>query len=395
MKTFPIVLFSYLAFLEATGQPINNFKLTGKIADRETGYVTLQYLNAGNALIKDTAKIQKGTFVFEGYIQEPTRAVLRGHVKSQSSRDPEHLDFFIEAKSMSVLVSTSNFKNATITGSLAQSELEAYTKAKSSIEKERKKAHEDLKIMSHNASQNASHVDSVDLAKKIKQQQEIKRLYDQKSDSFDIAYSMSHPDSYISPIVVWSLTSKLSSDSLELIFDSWSNVVQHSRTGKIVKNIIKKREDTQIDQLAPDFFARDHMGKDITLSSYRNKKYVLLDFWASWCIPCRKEFPRLTDLYKNYHAKGFEVIAISIDDDKQAWLSSIANDKLDLWKHVRAFQKTYNGHTMDDIIEKYDIPFVPIKLLIDKKGIIIGKWLGESEENSLSLEKKLQEIMKY
>jgi len=132
---------------------------------------------------------------------------------------------------------------------------------------------------------------------------------------------------------------------------------------------------TEISLPAPD-------GNIINLSSLKGK-YVLLDFWASWCKPCRAENPTLVSNYDKYHSKGFEIYSVSLDQDKQQWINAIKTDKLS-WIHVSDL-KFWNS----PVALQYNIQAIPANLLLDKEGKIIGKNL---RGNALS--SKLAEIFK-
>jgi thiol-disulfide isomerase/thioredoxin len=120
----------------------------------------------------------------------------------------------------------------------------------------------------------------------------------------------------------------------------------------------------------------------------------LLDFWASWCVPCRKGNPHLIKLYNQYKEQGFEIIGISDDDSKvEAWHKAVEQDKIGIWKHVLRgmdIEKKMKGQSNPgDISEKYNISTLPTKILIDKNGKIIGRYGSEEED----LDKKLAELM--
>jgi peroxiredoxin len=131
---------------------------------------------------------------------------------------------------------------------------------------------------------------------------------------------------------------------------------------------------------APDIVLNDPNGIPVALSSLRGK-VVLIDFWASWCRPCRDENPNNVRLYNRYKKDGFEIYAVSLDDNKEAWLKAIADDRL-TWLHVSDLQKWNSS-----VIPKYNIDAIPYTVLIDKEGKIIAKNLRGKD-----LEDKLAEV---
>ncbi|MGV8879032.1 MAG: redoxin domain-containing protein [Sphingobacteriaceae bacterium] len=121
-----------------------------------------------------------------------------------------------------------------------------------------------------------------------------------------------------------------------------------------------------VGQQAPDFNLTDDTGKALQLSGYKGK-YVMLDFWASWCAPCRQENPNVVRLYNEYKDKGFNIVGISLDEDKKAWQQAIKDDKL-TWRHATEAQR-FDGA----VVKTYQIEAIPSSFIIDPTGKIVAK----------------------
>jgi len=148
---------------------------------------------------------------------------------------------------------------------------------------------------------------------------------------------------------------------------------------------LKKKVDavknTAIGKMAPDISLNNLEGEKISLSSLRGK-YVLIDFWASWCGPCRQENPNVVRMYNKYKDKGFEIFGVSLDRDESAWQRAIEKDGL-TWVHVSDLS-FWNS----EVVPLYNIEGIPMTVLLDKEGKIIAKNL-----RGPSLEAKLEEVL--
>lgn len=145
---------------------------------------------------------------------------------------------------------------------------------------------------------------------------------------------------------------------------------------------IRRIKGISVGDIAPDFTLDAPDGTPVSLSSLRGK-YVLLDFWASWCGPCRRENPNVVRLYNQYKDKNFEIYGVSLDRDRDAWIKAIRDDGL-TWVHGSDL-KYWNS----DVAVKYGVNGIPATYLLDTEGRVIAKNL-----RGQALERKLQEILK-
>ncbi|MEZ2444899.1 redoxin domain-containing protein [Chitinophaga sp. RCC_12] len=209
----------------------------------------------------------------------------------------------------------------------------------------------------------------------------MKRMQEER-DSLTKQWILQHPKSGISA----SLLSHLNDvplDEKESIFNKLSAAAKENGPAKRLAHSIRVNKLTGIGSMAPDFTQNDTLGKPVSLKDFRGK-YVLIDFWASWCHPCREENPNVVAAFQKYSSKNFTVLGISLDQPtgKEKWLNAIHQDNL-TWTHVSDLKFWNNA-----IAQQYDIRSIPANFLVDPSGKIIAKDLHGDE-----LEKKLAEVL--
>lgn len=155
-----------------------------------------------------------------------------------------------------------------------------------------------------------------------------------------------------------------------------------SASGAVIADMIARYEMLEPGHVAPNFTARTPEGDTLSLYSVKGK-VKLIDFWASWCGPCRKENPNVLKMYQKYHPKGLEIISVSLDDKEQAWKKAIDEDGL-IWKHVSEL-----AGQQSQIAQMYLLRTIPYTILLDENNVIIDKNLRGSQ-----LQKKVAELLK-
>lgn len=170
------------------------------------------------------------------------------------------------------------------------------------------------------------------------------------------------------------------------VFNNFSEAIKESAEGKEMEEKLKNFGQSKVGSLAPSFNVKDINGVRLSLNDFKGKNYVLIDFWASWCAPCREELPYIKELYEMYKNKGFEIISVSKDEDLAKLKSAISKESISIWRQVAIIEND------NSIEKKYFVNGIPHKVLIDKNGIIIGKWKGSGTKNKKELQQMLKSI---
>lgn len=231
-----------------------------------------------------------------------------------------------------------------------------------------------------------------ELGDQLDQIKENMEPFYQQMDSVTESYISNKPDNNVSSYLLSSRIATYGLEKSTAYYEQMNAEIQNGYYGRSVKIQLDKLKKASPGATASLFAATDINGDELKLEDYRGQ-YVLLDFWASWCKPCRKGNPHLLKIYNKYHDKGFEIIGISDDDSNpDAWRKAVKDDGIGVWKHVLRGLKVdrENGYKILDsgISEAYDIHFLPTKILIDTNGVIIGRYGSEEE----ALDEKLKEI---
>jgi peroxiredoxin len=377
MKVLQIIVFLFVnAFvLHSQNSSVGQFVFKGKVVGQDAGYVYLKYTDAFNKDVTDSCNLRRGEFEFTGMVNGATNAGFYGNIKSNSANDPNWTELFIEPGSITAIFKVNEFKQLKMTGSRAQDEFTTFIKRIDSLDKQWQPIFDDLK-------EARAGNDSIKL-KRILNEQMPQYTVERRATTLKLIKEF--PNSDISAYFLQG-QNYLSVDSLKYYYWLFTPAVQHSFYGKEVETAILKQERLQIGKIAPDFVQTDQNGNVISLSKFSGK-YILLEFWASWCVPFREENRYLKKAYNKYHGTGFEIIAFSIDvaANKNAWLEAIKKDNLP-WIQICDF-KSYNS----EIVSAYNYfggNGIPANFLIDPNGQIIARDLRGSE-----LEDKLEQLL--
>ncbi len=354
-----------LFFVACNQRAKDAYEIKGNIIGLENQMVYLKHLVGENFEIKDSVKSNNGAFTFEGKIDIPQQFVL----KFEKVR-PE-IPFFVEAADIEIKGDVDSLKNLEVLGSKTQESYNTYREGINDYVKQQREIYKEYQVAQKQK-------DTEGMKKAENKYQKVDSLITLYNDNF----IKENPNSIASAYVAFSSAYVYDVKKLEEVVNIFDSTARKSEYFKKLNERLTVLKNTEIGKVAPDFTMKDVDGKDVSLKEFRGK-YVLLDFWASWCTPCRKENPNVVKAYEKFKNKNFTILGISLDQNKQRWLDAIEKDKL-TWKNVSDLKGWRNA-----VSQIYGVMSIPQNFLLDEKGVIIAKNLRGED-----LEDKLKEVLK-
>lgn len=368
-----------LVLLLAAGSSMaqDKFEIAGKLpGSAKDKIVVLSYKNSEGKDANDSSIVKSGKFNLKGHTAFGNKAYLTlAPLKKDSSKREtaaDYQEFYLEKGKYKVLVKDS-MKNASISGTQAQADFALYNSKTAAMLAQFRD------ISQRFAEVYYAKVKDTVLIKKM--QAEAKPLY-AKIEAATDSFIFSHPDSYVSlDLIRDNKMAVIDPVAFEPYYSKLSSRVLASFTGKSVTANYDKAKQIALGKTV-DFTQMDDKGNTFQLSSLKGK-YVLVDFWASWCVPCRAENPHLLKAYNQFKDKNFEIVGVSLDETRSAWLNAVKHDGMP-WIQVSDL-KGFKS----DVALQYGISAIPQNFLVNPEGVIIAKNLRGED-----VDKKLAEFIK-
>lgn len=361
----------------------NEFLISGTAKGIEDGkMVVLQRQDPATGIIiaLDSVKIKGGKFELKGKATEPTFNVL------QIAKPESKVGFILEEGEINVIVDKDSINKTTVKGTYNNDEFTSFKKDSEKTQKDVQKKVMDFQTKNMAVMNEAqTKKDTVTINRLMKEYTALQK----EGMNYYTVYAEGHPKSFLTALIVEGMFNMPSPDlaKIKKIYDGLDSKLQATKIGKTIKTKLDGANKPAapampaapaaptskwINKSAPDFSAKTPDGKVFSLKQALGK-LTLIDFWASWCGPCRKENPNLVALYSEYHSKGLNIIGVSLDGNLDKWKQAISKDKI-TW-----FQVSNLLEWNEPIAKRYEVDQIPTTFLLDSNGKIIATDIFGSE----------------
>lgn len=363
MKKLLVALLAIVVLASCGNQKTNDSKytITGSIDSTFSNNIYLLKREKGNWVNLDTSVAINGIFEFNGSIEMPEVYYIQPEGTNQFA------SLFVESGKITFKAEIKDFRNPEITGSESQKKYEDFKDHRKTINQQQKEALQNIEKAQQSGNE--------------EEQQKWEQIFDELDEEYVqyiLDYANANNNCVVSAYVVLRNAFYFDETDIEPVVNNFDPSITNSVYVKSLTERVEILKNVAVGKPAIDFTMNDANGNPVTLSSQYGK-YLLVDFWASWCSPCRAENPNIVAIYKDFNAKGFDVFGVSFDDDKDKWLKAVADDDL-TWSHVSDLQGW--GNTAGKL---YAINSIPSNILLDPEGNIIAKNLrGEDLRNKIT-----------
>lgn len=315
----------------------------------------------------DTVQIESGTFSLNGTSKFPEMHYLNFEgVRSL-------LPIVIEPGTITVEAKKDSIQKARVKGTKSNQDISRFLEEVRSFNQ----ALQEISFELRNAMLNK---DSLSIS-------DLQDQYDNillKISDFEINFITENSDSYVSSLILEQrvTSGQIDKEEAQNLYDQLDSRIQMTKSAQNILELLGVEEEVDdketpgVGESAPDFEAPSPNGEMLSLANNKGT-FTVIDFWASWCKPCRDQSPALVQLYKTYHEKGLNIVSVSLDRSRSRWLQAIEEDGMN-WSHVSNLK-----HWQDPIAEDYDVRSIPELFLIDDRGTVLARSHDLASINSI------------
>ena len=331
--------------------------------------VVLQEIQNFEPVVRDSVKVKKGKFELKGTVECPDFYLL--YIGNNGP-----IQFFIENSIIKINVNTDSILGSKVTGSKENDIFASFETGMEDFNKKVKPLNDTYMSLRL--------AETPDTAQERSLLQQMDKIRETRT-AYMSEFVKQHPNTVVSAFIVSNMLSRyMSTEDMESIVNSYDSTLNKSQWVSLLRDNYTVAKRTQNGQSFTDVTMLTPDDQTISLSDYAGKgKYVLIDFWASWCPPCRAANPHVVKLYNQYKDKGFEIVGISFDQEKRKWTDAIAADGLK-WPQMSDLK-----YWQSEAAKIYSVNSIPHTILLDPEGKIIEKGLRVEQ-----LGEKLAELLK-
>ena len=377
MKKIILLLSAAVVLISCSKVGKDEYIISGTATGIENGKTIIletQDENGMGLLAKDTVKVENGKFEMKGKITEPAFYTIQ--LEGAQAKIP----LILENGEVTIAINKDSIQKSKVSGTYNNDEYVAFNEEITKVQK-KLMDFQNKNMAAMNTAQQTK--DTVVINGLMKEFSKIQEEVGVASKAKYVTYAETHPKSFISALIVQGMLNDPTADvsKSEKLYNGLDESLKNTKPGKAIKTKLAEiKAPAAVGATAPatdgnwraDFSAPNPEGKIISLKESLGK-VTIVDFWASWCGPCRQENPNVVAIYKEFHSKGLNIIGVSLDKDKAKWKEAILKDKL-TWNQVS------NLKFWDEpIAAQYKVQSIPATFILDASGNIIAKDLRGAE----------------
>ncbi len=355
----------------------NGFVISGTVKDVADGTkvkLERQQEALGFLITVDTAVIKDGKFSFKGKTPEPALYMIS--VDSVRGKSP----IVVENAEIDIAIDKENPLQNKVSGTYNNEQLVEYS---ANLAKIQRKIKDFQKANDATMQKARTERDTAAIKALFRENGKIKEEVRDETMAYQKKYTDAHPKSFISLILIQGALGYPNADLKEIRqrFDNLDASLKQTTVGKDLVKKLEELKTVNVGRRAPNFTAPDINGKPVSLNASIGR-VTIVDFWASWCPPCRKENPHMVALYNEFHDKGLNIIGVSLDKDADKWKAAVEKDGL-IWPQVSNLK-----YWQDPIAELYGVQALPATFVLNAYGVVVAKDLSGEP-----LRKKVAELL--